>query len=622
MALRQNENTLKILKKELQKEVRKSPTDMDQHRVVDILKQLSEVPMNKELLSTTKIGKVVNKLRKNASSEEISNLSTNIVTKWKTIALKEISSNSNGGSNSSSSSSTSSKIKVEAEVKASSTQKPAEPTKPTIKFPVYQDKAKYVPESVDRDRIQIERSSNSKGPVIYWMSRDQRFFDNWALLHAQEEAKKRDAPLAVVFSLVPKFLQASIRMYGFMLDGLKDVQESCLAHNIPFHLLVGYPQDTLPKFVEKYKISLIVTDMSPLRTGIEWRNQVCDDLVHTDCGFHIVDAHNICPVWTVSDKVEYGARTLRIKINKVLDEYLTGFPLVQPQSAELTISVYGKNWKNLLTTNIDWEQVKSELEVDRSVREVTWCVGGENAARQNLNQFLSKRLKDYEKRNDPTINGLSNMSPWLHFGNIASQRCVLEAKKFSRSNNEAVKSFVEEIVVRKELSDNFCYYNPNGYDKLDGLYPSYDNNSWAQMTLQDHENDRRDYTYTRKQFEAGKTHEKLWNAAQLEMVYFGKMHGFMRMYWAKKILEWSKSPTEALETAIYLNDKYSLDGRDPNGYAGCAWAIAGLHDQGWRERPVFGKIRYMNHAGCKRKFDVEKYVRNVQKLAKRFAKLK
>ena len=427
-------------------------------------------------------------------------------------------------------------------------------------------------------------------------------------------------PLAVVFSLVPKFLQASIRMYGFMLDGLKDVQESCLEHNIPFHLLIGYPQDTLPKFVEKYKVSLIVTDMSPLRTGVEWRNQVCDELLHTDCGFHVVDAHNICPVWTISDKVEYGARTLRTKINKVLEEYLTGFPLVQPQSSELTVLIYGKNWKNLLTTNIDWEQVKSSLEVDRSVREVTWCVGGENAARQNLNQFLSRRLNDYERRNDPTVNGLSNMSPWLHFGNIASQRCVLEAKKFSRSNNEAVKSFVEEIVIRKELSDNFCYYNPNGYDNLDGLYPSYDNNSWAQRTLQDHENDRRDYTYTRKQFEAGKTHEKLWNAAQLEMVYFGKMHGFMRMYWAKKILEWSKSPKEALETAIYLNDKYSLDGRDPNGYAGCAWAIAGLHDQGWRERPVFGKIRYMNHAGCKRKFNVEKYVGNVQKLVRRFAK--
>jgi deoxyribodipyrimidine photo-lyase len=442
------------------------------------------------------------------------------------------------------------------------------------------------------------------------------------LLHAQEEAKKRNVPLAVVFSLVPTFLQASIRMYGFMLDGLKDVQQSCLEHNIPFHLLTGYPQDTVPKFVEKYKISLIVTDMSPLRTGIEWRNQVCDEISHTDCGFHIVDAHNICPVWTISNKVEYGARTLRVKINKVLDEYLTGFPLIQPQSSELTVSVYGKNWKNLLTTGIDWEQVKSSLEVDRSVREVTWCVGGENAARQNLNQFLSRRLNDYERRNDPTVNGLSNMSPWLHFGNIASQRCVLEAKKFSRSNNEAVKSFVEEIVVRKELSDNFCYYNPNGYDHLDGLYPSYDNNSWAQRTLQDHESDRRDYTYTRQQFEAGKTHEKLWNAAQLEMVYFGKMHGFMRMYWAKKILEWSKSPTEALETAIYLNDKYSLDGRDPNGYAGCAWAIAGLHDQGWRERPVFGKIRYMNHAGCKRKFNVEKYVGNVQKLVRRFAKLK
>ena len=614
-----NEESIKLLKKQLKKEITNlEENKMNNSRVLDILEQLSKVTINTTLLASTKIGKVVNKLKNKSSNDSIVEASSKLINKWKAIARGEKSSNNNGSSSSTTTTTTNNNNNNDKSSKMSTPIK-----KPSVKTEPYKDNEKHVhiPESVDSQRIQIERESNSDtGPVIYWMSRDQRFFDNWALLHAQEEAKKRGVPLAVVFSLVPKFLQASIRMYGFMLDGLKDVQEACLEHNVPFHLLTGYPQDTLPKFVEQYKVSLIVTDMSPLRTGVEWRNQVCDETSHTDCGFHIVDAHNVCPVWSISNKVEYGARTLRIKINKVVHGYLTGFPLPEKQTDELAISVYGKDWRNGATTNVNWDEVKASLEVDRDVKEVTWCVGGEHAARQNLNQFLAKRLRLYEKRNDPTVNALSNISPWLHFGNIASQRCILEAKKHSRSYNEGVKSFVEEILVRKELSDNFCYYNPQGYDKLDGLYPSYDNNSWAQRSLQEHEGDRREYVYTRKQFELGKTHEKLWNAAQLEMVYFGKMHGFMRMYWAKKILEWSKSPSEALETAIYLNDKYSLDGRDPNGYAGCAWAIAGLHDQGWREREVFGKIRYMNHAGCKRKFDVAKYVSNVQRLVKKFAK--
>lgn len=159
-------------------------------------------------------------------------------------------------------------------------------------------------------------------------------------------------------------------------------------------------------------------------------------------------------------------------------------------------------------------------------------------------------------------------------------------------------AFCEESIVRRELSDNFCYYNKN-YDNLKGAY------DWAQKTLDDHRKDKRTYVYSRDQLEQARTHDDLWNSAQIQMVKEGKMHGFLRMYWAKKILEWTKTPEEALETAIYLNDRYQLDGRDPNGYVGCMWSIAGIHDQGWREREVFGKIRY---DGCKRKFDVAAFV--------------
>jgi len=184
------------------------------------------------------------------------------------------------------------------------------------------------------------------------------------------------------------------------------------------------------------------------------------------------------------------------------------------------------------------------------------------------------------------------------------------------STNGARDSFLEELIIRRELTDNYCFYNRDGYDRLDGLYPQYDNDSWAQKSLEIHKNDKREYLYTRDQFEKGLTHDELWNAAQHEMAHGGKMHGFLRMYWAKKILEWTPNPEEALNVAIWLNDKYSLDGRDPNGYVGCAWAIAGLHDQGWREREIFGKIRYMNYQGCKRKFNIPKYVAQIAKMVK------
>ena len=224
--------------------------------------------------------------------------------------------------------------------------------------------------------------------------------------------------------------------------------------------------------------------------------------------------------------------------------------------------------------------------------EVSWAVPGEAAARATLDHFLTRRLRLYENRNDPAKpQALSGLSPYLHFGHISAARCALEAKKFSKSASKAVESFFEELVVRRELADNFCWYSPK-YDTLEGQ--KYD---WARDTLRDHANDKRDRVYTLEQFEQGKTHDKLWNAAQLEMVHGGKMHGFMRMYWAKKILEWTESPEQAMEFAIHLNDKYSLDGRDPSGYVGCAWSIVGVHDQGWKERPVFGKIRYMAYSG-------------------------
>ncbi|XP_063298889.1 deoxyribodipyrimidine photo-lyase-like [Pelobates fuscus] len=428
--------------------------------------------------------------------------------------------------------------------------------------------------------------------IVYWMSRDQRAQDNWAFLYAQRLALKQKLPLHVTFCLVPKFLNATIRHYGFMVKGLQEIAEECNALNIPFHLLIGYAKDVLPSFVKEHGIGGVVTDFSPLRVPMQWVEDVCEKLPK-NVPLVQVDAHNIVPCWIASNKLEYGARTIRKKIHDQLSQFLTEFPpLIQhPYTSKFQ------------PEPIDWDQCYASLEVDRTVKEVEWAKPGTSGGMAVLQEFLSEKLKNFNSdRNNPNRKALSNLSPWFHFGQVAVQRAILEVQKYRSKYKESVDSFVEEAVVRRELADNFCYFNKN-YDKIEGAY------DWAKNTLKDHAKDKRTHLYSLEKLEGGKTHDPLWNAAQLQMVHEGKMHGFLRMYWAKKILEWTSSPEEALNFAIYLNDRYELDGRDPNGYVGCMWSICGIHDQGWAERAVFGKIRYMNYQGCKRKFDVGEFER-------------
>ncbi len=197
------------------------------------------------------------------------------------------------------------------------------------------------------------------------------------------------------------------------------------------------------------------------------------------------------------------------------------------------------------------------------------------------------------------LNYVSHLSPYLHFGHLSAQRVALHVRAAAAPRDDK-EAYLEELIVRRELADNFCHYNPK-YDTVAGAH------AWAQQTIAEHVGDAREYVYTRTQFEAGQTHDSLWNAAQLQMVTDGKMHGFMRMYWAKKILEWTPDVQTAITTALFLNDKYELDGNDPNGVVGVMWSVCGVHDRAWSNRPVFGKVRYMNHSGCKRKFDIKAY---------------
>ncbi|XP_054481307.1 CPD photolyase isoform X2 [Anoplopoma fimbria] len=438
------------------------------------------------------------------------------------------------------------------------------------------------------DTDQIKQDSEG---VLYWMLRDHRVQDNWALVHAQRLALKKNLPLHVCFCLVvPKSELSTLRHYSFMLKGLEEVATECKALDIQFHLLHGSAGDVLPGFVSDRSLGAVVTDFSPLREPLQWLEDVKKALPE-DIPLIQVDAHNIVPCWVASPKLEYAARTIRTKITKLLPEFLKEFPLVEKHSHTATKTA----------KPVDWEKTLASLQVDRAVGETEWAQPGTKGGLAMLESFIDVRLKLFDtKRNDPNAAALSQLSPWIRFGHLSAQRVVLQVQHSGKSAGHTVTSFIEELVVRRELTDNFCFYNKK-YDSVEGAYV------WAQKTLKDHAKDKRPYLYTREQLEKAKTHDKLWNGAQYQMVSEGKMHGFLRMYWAKKILEWTSSPEEALSIALYLNDRYELDGQDPNGFVGCMWSICGIHDQGWKEREVFGKIRYMNYKGCLRKFDVARF---------------
>ena len=444
--------------------------------------------------------------------------------------------------------------------------------------------------------------------LAYYMHRDQRVQDNWAMIYAQKVATEHGIPLhviAMISSNHPKDAGATLRAMKFSLDGLQEVAMDLNLLNIAFHLIIAQddkaPGSKVAEVMSKLNIGCLVTDFSPLRHHRGIIQQIVDSPIIKRCPIYQVDAHNIVPVTVTSEKQEYAARTIRNKITGKLEEFLTEFPPViyHPYGDSNTAPRYfARNMTNSLKE--DWKEALESLKMDKSVGPVSGFKPGTKAGINALKSFIQERIKIYDdKRNDPNANALSDLSPWFHFGQLSVQRAVLYVKKVS---NRHSKSFIEEAVVRRELSDNFCYYNES-YDKVVGAY------EWAQTTLNDHAEDKRPYLYTREQLQRGLTHDRLWNAAQLQLRNEGKMHGFMRMYWAKKILEWTESPEVALADAIFLNDHYSLDGNDANGYVGCMWSICGIHDQGWRERPIFGKIRYMNYEGCKKKFDIEAYIK-------------
>lgn len=435
------------------------------------------------------------------------------------------------------------------------------------------------------------------GNVVYWMSREQRVRDNPSLLHALDLSIETGGSIIVIFTLTDSYPGANLRHYDFMVRGLSLVRKELREKGIPFSLLIGDPKETISGFVRDHGIGTVVTDFDPLRIKQEWQQTVAKK---TSAAVIEVDGHNIVPARYVSQKVEFGAYTLRPKIHRLLDTFLEEYPSIADAD-----KISGM--KNISDSDIYPEHLLDSLDLDTSVQPVTWIRPGEDSAGKVLQEFISEKLSGYaDGRNDPNNKVISNLSPYLHFGQISSQRIAIEVIK-NHPPDENRKAFLEELIVRKELSDNFCLYNPD-YDNPEGFH------EWARKTHKEHARDEREFLYSGEQLEKGETHDPLWNASQMEIVKRGKMHGYLRMYWAKKILEWTPNKETAMKMAIYLNDKYELDGRDPNGYTGIAWSIGGVHDRAWIERPVFGKIRYMNYNGAKRKFNIDNYIQYVEGL--------
>jgi deoxyribodipyrimidine photo-lyase len=432
--------------------------------------------------------------------------------------------------------------------------------------------------------------------VVYWMQRAQRAVDNPALNVAIQVANELNLPVVVFFSAISNFPSANLRHYAFLNQGLRDIEEDLAERGIEF-IVRRPPGNSLEALLTEVHAAMVIGDENPCREPERWRKVLAHRLT---VPFWTVDADVLVPS-NLFDKHFFALHIYKPKLYAHFPEYL-----VRCKSPKLL-----REWKrppNFESFNVKDDVTASWKKLDRSVEPVDSFTGGTHAALKRLKDFVANDLAHYQdRRNHPELAGTSRLSPYLHFGHIAPLTIVLAAEEAVKQGSvpkEAYETFISEVIGWRELSINFVKYVP-AYDSIDCAEP------WAQKTLCEHSRDRRDPTYTLEQMEKAETYDELWNASQMQMVKFGWMHNYLRMYWAKKILEWSPSAAVAFQNAVYLNDKYELDGRDPNGYAGIAWAIAGVHDRPWFDRPVFGTIRYMSGASTGKKFDSRLYIRNV-----------
>ena len=443
------------------------------------------------------------------------------------------------------------------------------------------------------------RPLNDRGPVagayvLYWMQQSQRAAGNPALEHAIGEANRLGLPVVVGFGLMAAYPDANRRHYAFMLQGLQEVERALGVRGIGLVVRRGRPDQVALGLAAA--AALVVCDRGYLRHQKQWRAAVARE---APCRVVQVEGDVVVPVEVASDKQENAARTLRPKLRRVWDAWLT-------ELDPLPVDRRGYGLRSEVELS-NLEAILDRLGLDDRVPPVQRFTGGTSAARARLQGFLEHDLEGYARgRSEPALMQCSLLSPYLHFGQISPVEIALRVRAAGAGAPDDRAAYLEELIVRRELAANFVHFNDQ-YDRYDGLP------AWARRSLEAHARDRRDHSYDRSQLEGARSHDRYWNAAMREMLHTGYMHNHMRMYWAKKILEWSRTPEVAYATALDLNNRYFLDGRDPSSYANVAWAF-GLHDRPWPERPVFGKVRSMMASGLERKFDMTAYLDVVERL--------
>jgi deoxyribodipyrimidine photo-lyase len=435
--------------------------------------------------------------------------------------------------------------------------------------------------------------------IVYWMQRAQRGLDNHAVDLAVKLGNLLKLPVVAYFAGISNFPNANLRHYAFLNRGLQDVEADLGERNVAF-ILRNAPQESHERLLQDVQAAIVVGDENPMREPERWRRELAGKIA---IPFWTVDTDVVVPSKLV-DKAQYGAYTIRPRLYRLLGEFLMPYENLRAEHE-------WKRPKGFYADSVHEDMTKGWKDLDRSVGPVEAWVGGHHAAAKRLKHFTGKLLKDYERdRNRPEVDGTSALSPYLHFGHIGPVTIALAveaALQQDPSLQAARDGYFNELIAWRELAVNFVKYTPN-YDTAECA------ESWAKQTIAEHANDERERLYSLRELEAGETYDELWNAAQTQMVQHGWMHNYLRMYWAKKILEWTPDVATAVKWAIYLNDKYELDGRDPNGYAGIAWSMLGKFDRAWFERPIFGKIRYMSGASTGRKFNSKLYIDQMRAL--------
>jgi deoxyribodipyrimidine photo-lyase len=431
--------------------------------------------------------------------------------------------------------------------------------------------------------------------VLYWMQMYKRVDNNHSLIYAIRRANELKLPLVVYEGLKNYYPWASDRIHTFILEGVEEKRKAFEALGIRYVFYLqqdaSSPQNTVAALARD--AALIVTDDFPCFIIPEHNRRIAE---RAEIPVFAVDSNGVVPM-SKFDKEEYAAYTIRPKIKKLLDRYLKPLPFETVDVASVGLAV---DCPETIVTSETIRNLVSACDIDHSVPASGHYRGGTIEGRKRLRKFVDEILPEYDTaRSKPDRDGSSRLSAYLHFGFLSPLEIALSVRD-ADAPQESIDAYLEELIVRRELSYNMTLFNDK-YDSLDALP------AWVHKTMRAHAGDDRTHLYSLEQLEAGETHDELWNAAQREMVVTGEMHNYVRMLWGKNVIAWSPSYEVAFETLVHLNNKYCLDGRNPNSYCGILWCF-GKHDRPWMERPVFGQIRYMTSGSTGKKFDSKKYI--------------